>query len=195
MPAATWSPALPTSRMPWPMASRRRGHRRALMDAKRWELLFRPMQYTTRRRPRSPSASQRHHPRDHCRQRERATDFDEVYWPGRQKRRTTNAAAACAAMRRLAVAALEEGARPCRRRRSRFASMASWSTPSKGQTILEAARASGKYIPTLCYLEGLTRGGRLPPVHGRALRHRPPASRLHHAGAGRHVGHHQLAPS
>ena len=32
--------------------------------------------------------------------------------------------------------------------------MASWSTPLEGQTILEAARASGKYIPTLCYLEG-----------------------------------------
>jgi bidirectional [NiFe] hydrogenase diaphorase subunit len=28
-----------------------------------------------------------------------------------------------------------------------------------GQTILEAARASGKYIPTLCYLKGLTASG------------------------------------
>ncbi len=29
----------------------------------------------------------------------------------------------------------------------------------EGQTILEAARASGKYIPTLCYLEGLSSVG------------------------------------
>src|ERR1700690_1004143 len=28
-----------------------------------------------------------------------------------------------------------------------------------GQTILEAARANGKYIPTLCYLEGLSSVG------------------------------------
>src|SRR5271166_2293576 len=28
-----------------------------------------------------------------------------------------------------------------------------------GQTILEAARANGKYIPTLCYLEGLSAVG------------------------------------
>ena len=30
---------------------------------------------------------------------------------------------------------------------------------SEGQTILEAARANGKYIPTLCYLEGLSAVG------------------------------------
>jgi bidirectional [NiFe] hydrogenase diaphorase subunit len=30
---------------------------------------------------------------------------------------------------------------------------------SEGQTILEVARASGKYIPTLCFLEGLTSVG------------------------------------
>jgi len=30
---------------------------------------------------------------------------------------------------------------------------------SAGQTILEAARANGKYIPTLCYLEGLSAVG------------------------------------
>ena len=29
----------------------------------------------------------------------------------------------------------------------------------EGQTVLEAARASGKYIPTLCYLEGLSSVG------------------------------------
>ena len=29
----------------------------------------------------------------------------------------------------------------------------------EGQSILEAARASGKYIPTLCYLEGLSSVG------------------------------------
>jgi bidirectional [NiFe] hydrogenase diaphorase subunit len=29
----------------------------------------------------------------------------------------------------------------------------------EGQTILEVARASGKYIPTLCYLDGLTASG------------------------------------
>ena len=34
--------------------------------------------------------------------------------------------------------------------------------------------------------------GRLPAVHGGGLRGRPPAARLHHAGAGRHVRHHQL---
>src|SRR6476646_684950 len=28
-----------------------------------------------------------------------------------------------------------------------------------GQTILEAARANGKYIPTLCYLEGVSAVG------------------------------------
>ena len=27
---------------------------------------------------------------------------------------------------------------------------------AEGQTILEAARASGKFIPALCYMEGLT---------------------------------------
>lgn len=30
---------------------------------------------------------------------------------------------------------------------------------TEGQTILEAARAGGKYIPTLCYLEGLSASG------------------------------------
>ncbi len=30
---------------------------------------------------------------------------------------------------------------------------------SEGQTILEAARAAGKYIPTLCFLEGLSASG------------------------------------
>ena len=30
---------------------------------------------------------------------------------------------------------------------------------TEGQTVLEAARASGKYIPTLCYLEGLSAVG------------------------------------
>ena len=30
---------------------------------------------------------------------------------------------------------------------------------TEGQTILEAARANGKYIPTLCFLEGLTAAG------------------------------------
>jgi len=30
---------------------------------------------------------------------------------------------------------------------------------TQGQTILEAARANGKYIPTLCYLEGLSAVG------------------------------------
>jgi bidirectional [NiFe] hydrogenase diaphorase subunit len=30
---------------------------------------------------------------------------------------------------------------------------------TEGQTILEVARANGKYIPTLCYLEGLTSVG------------------------------------
>jgi bidirectional [NiFe] hydrogenase diaphorase subunit len=32
-------------------------------------------------------------------------------------------------------------------------------TATEGQTILQAARASGKYIPTLCYLEGLSATG------------------------------------
>ena len=32
-------------------------------------------------------------------------------------------------------------------------------TATEGQTILEAARANGKYIPTLCYLKGLSAVG------------------------------------
>jgi bidirectional [NiFe] hydrogenase diaphorase subunit len=32
-------------------------------------------------------------------------------------------------------------------------------TAHEGQTILEAARANGKYIPTLCYLKGLSAAG------------------------------------
>ena len=36
------------------------------------------------------------------------------------------------------------------------------------------------------------RRGRLPPVHRGGLRRGPPAARLHHSGAGRHVRHHQL---
>ena len=32
-------------------------------------------------------------------------------------------------------------------------------TASEGQTILEAARANGKHIPTLCYLKGLSAVG------------------------------------
>ncbi|HWB98200.1 MAG TPA: bidirectional hydrogenase complex protein HoxU [Bryobacteraceae bacterium] len=32
-------------------------------------------------------------------------------------------------------------------------------TATENQTILEAARANGKYIPTLCYLEGLSAAG------------------------------------
>ena len=38
-------------------------------------------------------------------------------------------------------------------------------------------------------------GGRLPAVHGGGLRRRPPVPRLHHAGAGRHVGDHHFAPA
>ena len=32
-------------------------------------------------------------------------------------------------------------------------------TAEAGQTILEAARANGIYIPTLCYLKGITKSG------------------------------------
>ena len=52
---------------------------------------------------------------------------------------------------------------------------------------------AARTIPTLCFLEGLKSGRRLPPVHGGACRHGSPVSRLHHAGAGRDVGGHQLA--
>ena len=64
---------------------------------------------------------------------------------------------------------------------------------SEGQTILEAAQASGKIIPTLCYLEGLKAVGACRLCMVEALGRRPPVSRLHHAGAGRHVGHDQFA--
>ena len=66
---------------------------------------------------------------------------------------------------------------------------------SEGQTILEVARASGKYIPTLCWLDGTSSGRRLPPLHRGGVRRRTAAARLHHAGAGRHERHHQLAKS
>ena len=62
----------------------------------------------------------------------------------------------------------------------------------EGQTILEVARAGGKYIPTLCWLEGTSSRRRLPPLHRGGLRRGPPAARLHHSGAGRHERHHQL---
>ena len=39
---------------------------------------------------------------------------------------------------------------------SRFESTANTSPRTQGQTILEVARANGKYIPTLCWLESLT---------------------------------------
>ena len=51
----------------------------------------------------------------------------------------------------------------------------------EGQTILEAARAANKQIPTLCYMAGLSGGGGLPGVHRRSGRHSgaccPPAPR------------------
>ena len=62
----------------------------------------------------------------------------------------------------------------------------------QGQTILEVARAGGKYIPTLCYLAGTSSGGRLPPLHRGGLRRGTAAACLHHSGAGRHECHHQL---
>ena len=65
-------------------------------------------------------------------------------------------------------------------------------TASEGQTILEAARAHGKKIPTLCYLKGSERGGGLPRVHGGAGRHRPPAAGLHHAHPGGDVDQDRL---
>jgi bidirectional [NiFe] hydrogenase diaphorase subunit len=70
-----------------------------------------------------------------------------------------------------------------------------WRTDQRleGQTILQAAKASGKSIPTLCDLDGLTAGRGLPPLHGGGLRHRPAVSRVHHAHSGRHVGDHQLS--
>ena len=79
-----------------------------------------------------------------------------------------------------------EGEGPHRRRvRSR---------PAPARAILEVARASNKYIPALCYMEGLTRGRRVPAVHGRGRR---ASSRLLPACttpvAGRHGGHHHLA--
>ena len=41
---------------------------------------------------------------------------------------------------------------------------------SPGQTVLQVARASGKYIPALCHMEGLTAGRRVPPLHRRGRR-------------------------
>ncbi len=65
----------------------------------------------------------------------------------------------------------------------------------EGQTILDAARASGKSIPTLCFLEGLSPVGACRLCMVGALRRRPAVSRLHHSGPGRHVGDHHLSPA
>ena len=53
---------------------------------------------------------------------------------------------------------LEEGAKSCRKKLS-IRIDGELVSALEGQTILEAARAAGKYIPTLCYLEGLSAVG------------------------------------
>ena len=55
----------------------------------------------------------------------------------------------CDVKRRRELSALKRS-EPCHRRSYRFESMESWSARSEGQTILQAAKANGKYIPTLC---------------------------------------------
>ena len=64
---------------------------------------------------------------------------------------------------------------------------------AEGQTILEAARARREIHPDALLPGRVERGGRLPPMHRAGVRHRPAAARLHHAGAGRHVGDDQFA--
>ena len=167
-----------------------------LMGAERWDRICSRSSSTTRRLPKQPSESRRHHGHDAAGARSACDSFDEVVLGPVARKRPWRKRCRCL---RCDVEgsgiALEGGATPCRRRKFRSASTASWSTPREGQTILEVARASGKYIPTLCYLEGLSAVGAcrlcMVEVSGR----RPPAARLHHAGAGRHVGHHQFPRS
>ena len=63
-----------------------------------------------------------------------------------------------------------------------------------GQTILEVARANNKYIPALCYMEGLSAVGAcrlcMVEVSGVAA----PAARLHDARAGGPGGRHRAPP-
>ena len=74
-------------------------------------------------------------------------------------RRSSRGGVSLPALRREGGEHVIKGDNSCHRRKYRFESMANWSVLVEGQTILQAARASGKYIPTLCYLEGLSAVG------------------------------------
>ena len=67
-------------------------------------------------------------------------------------------------------------------------------TVREGQTVLQAAQANGKYIPSLCALEGMTPVGgcRLCLVEVAGVDRIFPA--CNHTRAGWDVGDHQLAP-
>ena len=56
----------------------------------------------------------------------------------------------------MKVTSATEGRTPCRKRKFRSESTASWSAPLEGQTILEAAQGGGKYIPDALLSRGLT---------------------------------------
>ena len=62
----------------------------------------------------------------------------------------------------------------------------------EGQTILQAAKASGKYIPTLCALRGLQPVGACRLCIVEVAGHRSVVAGLHHSRPGRHVGHDQF---
>ena len=65
-------------------------------------------------------------------------------------------------------------------------------TATEGQTIFQVAQANGRYIPSLCHMEGLSSAGscRLCLVEVAGVGRLLPACTT--PGAQRHVGHHQL---
>ena len=60
-----------------------------------------------------------------------------------------------------------------------------------GATILDAARAADRYVPTLCFDERHGALRRLPRLHGRDGGRRGAGGRLHHAVPRRHAGAHR----
>ena len=94
--------------------------------------------------------------------------------------------------------------RPLPRRAGAGVMPASRSTASRsrsppGTTVLDAARAAGSWVPTLCFDERQAPVRRLPRLPGRRRRARPGRARLHHAlprrDGGRHRGRRPRAGS
>ena len=157
-PAATWSPAPPTSPTPWASARRRRAKSTAASAAvavRRYpaEIHLQPKAAGARTLP-PPSRP------GFAGRRPRARTSLRRCKSCRPRRLRARPLAACAATSAKTAAVPPSTLRRSRRASSNLSTYRRRTCSAiEGQTIFQVAKANGKVIPSLCHMEGLSSAG------------------------------------